>query len=116
MVLGKHALIDIYNVDHECIDDIEKMKKIIKMCCIKSSLHIVDSKFFKFEPIGLSGVVFLSESHVAVHSWPEYNFISVDVFTCGCNTNPEEVCKLIAKTLNSNNYKIRLFDRGVLDE
>lgn len=116
MVLGKHALIDIYDVESKYIDDIPEIENIIRKCCLDANLHVVDSNFFKFDPIGLSGVVFLSESHIAVHSWPEHNFISVDAFTCGENMKPQEVCKLIAKELGSNNYNIKIIDRGTFNE
>lgn len=116
MVLGKHALIDIYDVNNKYIDDINKFENLIKECCFEANLHVVDSKIFKFEPIGLSGVVFLSESHIAFHTWPEYNFVSIDAFTCGEHMKPEIVCKLIANNLGANNYNIRLMDRGTLNE
>ena len=116
MALGRHALIDIYDVKKEELDNILLMENLMKESVKEANLTAVDSRFFKFEPYGLSGVVFLKESHVAVHTWPEYNFLSVDAFTCGTNMNPEEVCIIIAKKLNSKNYNIRKFDRGNIEK
>lgn len=111
MVVGKHAIIDI----NDCkvnIDDLELIKKILLDSAKEASLNVVDIVFHEFEPIGISGVVVLAESHIAVHTWPEYNFVAADAFTCGTTMDPKVVLEIIAKKLNSNNYKIKDFNRG----
>ena len=111
MVVGKHAIIDI----NDCkvnIDDLEIIKKILLDSAKEAKLNVVDIVFHEFEPIGISGVVVLAESHIAVHTWPEYNFVAADAFTCGTTMDPKVVLEIIAKKLNSNNYKIKDFNRG----
>lgn len=44
---------------------------------------VVGSRFRRFAPHGVTGVVLLAESHVTVHTWPELGFAAFDVFTCG---------------------------------
>ena len=66
MVVGKHAIIDI----NDCkvnIDDLELIKKILLDSAKEASLNVVDIVFHKFEPIGISGVVVLAESHKFHH-------------------------------------------------
>lgn len=112
MILGKHTLTDIYDVKNNCLDNIEEIKKIILESCKESNLHVVEFTFHKFEPYGLSGICILKESHLAIHTWPEYNFASIDAFTCGTMMNPTKVCNIIAKKLQSNNVETKEFDRG----
>ena len=112
MILGKHVLADIYDIDSDAIDDIEKIKKLLMEACEETNLNIVEFKFHKFEPYGLSGICILKESHLAIHTWPEYNFASVDAFTCGTKMDPELVCQVVARKLNSKNVDIKKFDRG----
>lgn len=111
MVVGKHAIIDINDCKVD-IDDLEIIKKILLDSAKEANLNVVDIVFHEFEPIGISGVVVLAESHIAVHTWPEYNFVAADAFTCGTKMDPKVVLEIIAKKLNSNNYKIKDFNRG----
>lgn len=112
MGVGRHAIADIYDCCKDKIDDIDYIKKIIFDSAECANLHIVDSKFHKFEPIGISGVLILSESHLTVHTWPEYNYLAVDVFTCGNRIDPKKACEIIAKKFQSKKYEIKEIERG----
>ncbi len=68
--------------------------------------------FHKFSPIGISGVLLLPESHLTIHTWPEYNYIAIDVFTCGTKVKPTKTCEIIAKRFNTDNYVISELERG----
>ena len=116
MMLGKHTLADIYDIENDCLDDIEQIKDIILESCKESNLHVVEFTFHKFEPYGLSGIFVLKESHIAIHTWPEYKFASVDVFTCGTMANPTEACNKIVNKLQSKNVVIKEFDRGQINK
>lgn len=111
MVLGKHSIIDIYDCNCD-IDDISLIKDILISSALESKLHVVDSSFHKFDPVGISGVLILAESHITIHTWPEHKFVAVDAFTCGSNMNPSEVLLLIKDKLKSTNYKLNSFNRG----
>ena len=47
-----------------------------------SGLHPVGKVFHQFEPGGATGLVLLAESHLAVHTWPESRFVSIDLYVC----------------------------------
>lgn len=113
MSLGEHAIVDLYDCNISNIDDLKEIKKIIIESVNESNLHVVKEFFYKFNPIGISGVLILLESHLTIHTWPEYNFVALDVFTCGKHFNPKEVCSIIAKKLKSDKYVIKLIERGI---
>jgi len=46
------------------------------------------SCFIPLNPHGVSGVIVIAESHLAIHTWPEFNFASIDIYTCGPEINP----------------------------
>ena len=52
-----------------------------------AGLTIVGDNFFQFEPQGVTGTVLLAESHLAVHTWPEAGFVTVDVYVCNYTTD-----------------------------
>jgi len=43
--------------------------------------------FFQFEPHGVTGAVILAESHLAIHTWPESGFVTIDVYVCNYTTD-----------------------------
>ena len=49
---------------------------------------IVKSVFHTFNPWGVSGVIVIEESHLTIHTWPEYKYAAVDLFTCGDMLDP----------------------------
>ena len=112
MEFGRHALADLYECESEFLDNIDEIKRIIDESCSEANLTIVESKYHKFEPIGLSGVSILAESHITVHTWPEYKFVSIDAFTCGRKMNPTIVCEIIADKLDCKKRDIKEYKRG----
>lgn len=52
-----------------------------------AGLTVVGERFFQFEPQGVTGTVLLAESHIAIHTWPESGFATVDVYVCNFTTD-----------------------------
>ena len=50
---------------------------------IEMQATIVNSNFHHFNPYGVSGVIIIKESHLTIHTWPEYGYAAIDIFTCG---------------------------------
>ena len=59
---------------------------------LEAGAEVRELVFHKFSPQGVSGVVVISESHLAIHTWPELGYAAVDVFTCGEKVNPWDAC------------------------
>src|SRR5436853_7701357 len=53
----------------------------------EAGLTIVGDRFFQFEPQGVTGTVLLAESHLAIHTWPEHGFVTIDVYVCNYTTD-----------------------------
>jgi len=73
--------------------------------------HAVQSVFHKFNPYGLSGVVVIKESHFAIHTWPEYNYAAVDLFSCGKMRHAIGF-KYLAKIFGSKKLRVTKVKRG----
>ncbi len=80
----------------------------------KANATIVDDKFHHFSPFGVSGVVVIAESHLAIHTWPEYRYAAVDVFTCGETLKPEVAAIHLAQVFQSQNPSIHEIKRGII--
>lgn len=81
--LGRHILVEYYNCDLEVLKNPIFIETSMNEAAIKAKATIVDSVFHHFNPWGVSGAVIVAESHLTIHTWPEYGFASADFFTCG---------------------------------
>jgi S-adenosylmethionine decarboxylase proenzyme len=77
----------------------------LRALCLKSvreaGLTIVGDSFHQFEPQGVTGTVLLAESHLAIHTWPEYGFVTVDVYVCNLATDNSQKAKTLFRALQS---------------
>lgn len=114
--VGSHIIIDLYDCRASCLDDIESIKNILIESAKISNTTILDVKFHKFNPQGVSGYVLISESHLSIHTWPEYNYASVDVYTCGNNALPTKATDYIIEKLECKKPAVIKLERGIYAE
>ena len=86
--LGRHILVEMYNCDKEVLNDHKLIEQYMNEAAEKSGATIVQSVFHMFNPWGVSGAVIIQESHLTIHTWPEYGYAAIDLFTCGDSVNP----------------------------
>lgn len=113
--LGRHLLAELYDCDKKIINDVKAVENILTQATIKIGATIVDVSFHTFNPHGVSGVIVIAESHVAIHTWPEYSFASIDIYTCGETVDPWIACDYIGKKLKAKHVSILEMKRGVLN-
>ena len=73
---------------------------------------VINTSFHRFSPCGVSGVVVIQESHLAIHTWPEHGFAAIDVFTCGDDLDPQAACRSISAALDADRCDTRELSRG----
>ena len=71
------------------------------------------SVFHRYNPQGVSGVVVIAESHISIHTWPEYGYAAVDFFTCGDAVDPYEAHEYLKKSLKAQDSHITELKRGM---
>lgn len=81
--LGNHIIVEFYNCDKGIMNDAPLIERLMNEAAILSGATVVGSHFHVFNPHGVSGVVVIAESHLSIHTWPEYGYAAVDIFTCG---------------------------------
>jgi S-adenosylmethionine decarboxylase len=80
----------------------------------QSKATVVDVSFHEFNPFGLSGMVVIAESHLAIHTWPEYNYAAVDIFTCGDLIQPEVAARYLIERFGCKNPSMVEIKRGIV--
>ena len=90
------------------------MKDILVGAARACGATIVDVAFHEFNPFGVSGVVVIAESHLSIHTWPEYRYAAVDIFTCGDVIKPEYAVTYIASRFRCKSPSVVEMKRGLI--
>lgn len=112
--LGRQVTVDFFDCNKALLNDVKRVEAMMAAAAKASKATVVKSLFHHFNPYGVSGVVVIAESHLAIHTWPEYGFCSIDVFTCGPVVDPRVCQRYLAKALKSSHSEYHEFKRGVL--
>jgi S-adenosylmethionine decarboxylase len=114
--LGRHLLLELKICNKEVLDDLNFLKDCLNEAAVQSGATVVGESFYHFSPCGVSGVVNIAESHIAIHTWPEYRYAAVDVFTCGNNVDPEKAARLIIERLGAQSHSLIELRRGIIED
>ena len=113
--LGRQMTVEFYDCDAGILTDSGRMEEIFVSSAKRSGATVISSHFHSFMPQGVSGVVVISESHFAVHAWPEHEYAAVDLFTCGEGVDFDCAVQCIASGLKSDQWVISsLISRGIV--
>ena len=112
--LGTHMLLELKDCDKEVLNDLTLLRDSLLSAAKEAGATMVGESFHHFTPQGVSGVVVIAESHLFLHTWPEYGYAAVDIFTCGDTVKPELAAELLIKRLGAKNSSIVELRRGIL--
>ena len=114
--LGTHVLVDFFDCNVKFLND----RKIIEDCLSEAAIicgaTIVEKVIHQFNPHGISGVIVIAESHITIHTWPENNFVAIDLFTCGDCLNADKAISYLKNTFNAKDLKTQNIKRGLFSE
>ncbi len=106
---GIHLIAEFWN--GKIIDDPKKIREILVKAVKKANNTPLDVVIHKFEPQGVTGIVLLAESHIAIHTWPEFNYVALDIYTCGDKANPLKALEFLKGKLNTQGSIIPLLKK-----
>ena len=112
--LGKQLLLELQDCDKEVLDDLSFLRDAMVSAAINCGATVLGESFHHFYPQGVSGVVVIAESHLSIHTWPEYGYAAVDIFTCGTSVEPEKAAEALIEKLRAKNHSLTEIQRGLL--
>ena len=112
MIIGRHIIAELYGVSKDLISREEKVREIMEEVVREAELTKVGSVYKQFNPHGVTGIVLIAESHISIHTWPEYELVNLDVFTCGDVEKAEKAFKLFLEKFKPKWYRHFVLDRG----
>ena len=91
----------IGRVNGVCIETIDQLEPLMEQIADECGLTVVSRAFHQFEPVGVTGVLVLSESHFSVHTYPENDSVYLDIFCCSETFDPEKAGRTILRVLEA---------------
>ncbi|MDB9528592.1 polyamine aminopropyltransferase [Oscillatoria sp. CS-180] len=113
--LGRHILVEFHGCSGEILNDVPHIESSMLKAAKESGATIISSVFHHFSPFGVSGVVVIQESHLAIHTWPEYRYAAVDLFTCGYSVNPWTSYEILKAEFEAHHGSAVELNRGQLE-
>jgi S-adenosylmethionine decarboxylase len=111
-VLGRHIIAELYGVSSDLISREEQVKEIMSKVIEEANIEAVGSLYKQFNPHGVTGIVLISESHISIHTWPEYELVNLDIFTCGDPEQADKAFEAFLKYFKPKSYRHYVLDRG----
>ncbi len=99
-VRGQHWTLDFSGCAcaPELLTARQQLEDLCACACREAGLSIVGSLFHQFDPVGVTGVILLAESHLSVHTWPDQRFVALDVYVCNhLNDNTAKGAALVER-------------------
>lgn len=112
--LGKHLLVELKDCNPEILKSLDKVRDAMVSAAKKAKATIIDVSFHEFSPFGISGMVVIAESHLSIHTWPEYGYAALDIFTCGDIIKPEVAAQFLIEKFRCKNPSVVEMKRGIL--
>ena len=110
--LGRQVLADLYACDRGVLADAAAIEGHMLEAARRAGARVVATEFHRFSPHGVSGVVVIAESHLAIHTWPEHGFAALDLFTCGESLRVEPCFDYLVDALGCQHHTRTAISRG----
>lgn len=110
--LGRHLLAELRGCDPSRLADLDLVREAMLEAARVSGATFVTQSFHHFAPLGISGVVIVSESHLAIHTWPEHRYAALDYFTCGARIDQAKAVEAMREALGAEEISTREILRG----
>ncbi len=111
---GRHLLMEYQGCDREMLNDPDRLEQLMRRAAEAAQATVVAAVFHSFTPCGTSGVLVLQESHLSIHTWPEYGYAAMDFYTCG-ECDPFAGHLVLCDGLRPERHEIMDVDRGDID-
>jgi len=111
-VIGKHVYGNLYGCDPQILSNEEELRRIVTHAAKLGNMTLLEVKSWKIG-LGVSVVAIILESHITIHTWPEFSFATVDVYSCGEHTDPTKAFNYIVMELRAKRVVRGYVDRSL---
>ena len=109
---GVHLIADLDGIEPARLANPELLETLLRGAADAAGATILFSHVHHFGAgSGVTGVVLLAESHISIHTWPEFGFAAADIFLCGAG-EPERALDWIESGLGATQRRVQRIERG----
>jgi spermidine synthase len=112
--VGRHAICELWGASH--LNSVARADRALRDAAAAGNVTLLDVVTHQFSPHGVSGVALIAESHLAIHTWPEYGYVAADFFTCGENADIDAIIDVLRDAFAAERADVRFLTRGVPPE
>jgi S-adenosylmethionine decarboxylase len=109
--LGTHLVVDAWQCPQDLLNDPERIRHALIDAVSAGGATLIDMCVHQFSPYGVTATATLAESHIALHTWPEFGYFAADVFFCG-KASPQRAMDFLRVALQAKQFKLTEFPRG----
>lgn len=110
--LGRHIILEMWGCCKAAIEDVNIVKDVLTKATEAIKATLIDLICHQFSPYGVTGVAILAESHISIHTWPEYGYAAADIFICGNIINPLNAASYISQAFQAKETSTLELKRG----
>lgn len=108
---GRHYLVEYINCNPEKLKFVKEVENILFRAAEVSEATTLEQYFWQFDPVGVTGMIMIAESHFSVHTWPEDSYAAFDILTCG-EMFPEKAIELLKNEFEARKVDVQVIERG----
>jgi S-adenosylmethionine decarboxylase len=109
--VGTHLVVDAWQAPEDLLNDPEGIRRALMDAISAGEATLIDLCVHQFSPHGVTATATLAESHIAIHTWPEYGYFAADLFFCG-RGKPQQAMELLQTALQAKQIRLREIPRG----
>lgn len=112
--LGRHVLVDFFGIDPKKLRDRRRLMEVLRRALERGGFNVIKEAGghkFKGGGKGVTGFILLAQSHAAFHSYPEYGYFALDIYSCGTH-DPKPICSAMEVHLKPAKTKKNFHRRG----
>ena len=111
--LGKQLIAEFIYCSKDLLNNRDGLEEVLKECIRKSGLTLVSLTSKQFHPVGVTSIAMISESHIAIHTYPEAGHASIDIFTCASGSkNVNKLLRFLKEKLKPKTVRVMEVNRG----
>ncbi len=110
--VGTHLVVEAWQTPGNVLNDPEQIRSALVEAVFAGGATLLNLCVHQFSPHGVTATATLSESHIAIHTWPEYGYFAADLFFCG-QGDPHQAMQVLQNILGAKQVAIQEIDRGL---
>jgi S-adenosylmethionine decarboxylase len=111
--IGRHIILEMWGCQN--LDSVDTAERALREMVDALDVNLLDLKVYPFSPVGVTGMAIVSESHLVIHTWPEYGYAAVDIFTCGAPREPQDAVDVLRRHYQPERVGVMEINRGQMD-